>query len=292
MTLDSRSIAEIIREPPQRWDCSHRRREEDMTDPFGLSLGGLVVREYQVNTAVARWLDALVLHADHAGRPFATGVVCGKCISMAHGPALDHYVRGSSATLVQTKLATLGSVLLGQTLFGGLALKRRPWAPAVFDLVALCTAREPELEALLPQIPGCERMRVAIGSLDGERRFLPNEERPKRPTRQIPLDHELADRAYRVLKLSASLPPPVLSSGEAPEAVFETPEGLVVIHTVPRPASLALAGLVLFLGEAVAARGLGPIRSVAVTTKPDPVVTSLVRAYPRCEVLRADGRRW
>jgi hypothetical protein len=293
MSFDPRPLSELVAEPPSEWNCGHRRQEEKMTDPYGLSLGGLLVREFQVNTDECRWLDGLVLHTNGAGDPYPTGVICGKCLGDPRRSALNSYVRGSDATVIQTKLKTLGAVLLGQTLFGGLALSLTPWAPARISLVSLCTAHEPELERLLTSIPGCEGLRVEIGSLADAGGFLAGVESRSRPNRQIVSDLELRQEAEAALGLGSPTHQLRLDSGETAEAIYETEDGLLCLHAVPRPVSLALAGLVLFLGEVLAARHPeAHVRSVGVTTKPDAVVTRLLRRYARCDALRPDGRRW
>jgi hypothetical protein len=293
MTPDPRPIAELVRDPPSKWICRHRRQEEEMTDPYGLSLGGLLIREYQVNTDECRWLDGLVLHTDASGEPFPTGVICGKCLGEVRRAGLNPFVRDSRATVIQTKRKTLGTVLLGQTLFGALALDRLPWAPAQRQLVALCTAHEPELEELLPQIPGCEGLRVQIASVDRASRFLLGSERRAKPGRQIVSDSDLRAEAEGALGLGPPAHLLRLGSGEEAEAVYYTSEGLLCLHAVPKPMSLALAGLVLFFREVLAARHPDTtVRSVGVSTSPDQIVTGLLRRYPGCDGIRRDGRPW
>jgi hypothetical protein len=288
---DNRAVPELVRDPPQEWICEHRRQEEKMTDPFGLSLGGLVIREYFVHTAEPRRLDGLVLHADAHGRPFPTGIICAVCLRERRS-ALNPFVRGAEATLIQTKRETLGTAVLGQTLFGALALQRLSWAPASIEMVALCTAHEPELEVLLPSIPGCERLRIEIGSLDDNDIFQPDVPAPRRATREIKVAPDLRRDFEEAHGLQPAAEPP-LASRELVEAVYETADGLLVVHSSPRTVSLVLAGLVLFFRELLAARHPKvAVRSVGLSRKPDAIVTSILRRYAGCDALGPDLTPW
>lgn len=261
-----------------------------MTEPLALSLGGLLIREYFVHTASTRRLDGLVLHADANGHPFPTGIICAYCLKERRS-ALNPFVRGAAATLVQTKRATLAAAVLGRALFGALALERLDWAPASLELVTLCTAHEPELEALLPSIPGCERLRVEIGSLDCGEVFQPGVPAPRRATRQIKADPDLLADFEQAHGLKPTQLP--LAARELAEAVYETPEGLLVVNSSPRTVSLVLAGLVLLSRELLAARHPElPVRSIGLSRKPDAIVTSLLRRYPGCDALGPGLKPW
>ncbi len=236
----------FIASAPLELECGHRRDEEKLTEPYARSLGGLLVREFGVKTAFRRRVDGLVLHEAADGYTFRASVLCWLCLTPPERLRLDQVVRGARVTLVQTKLRTLGMALLGQTLFGAKALEREH-APGELEAIALATAHEPVLEATLIDLPGADRLRVVIGSLAESGELVVNRERPRPPDRQPkPPAPELVRGVADHLGLGKPLEPVVLTSApETAEAVFGVDDGLLSVHSVRKPVSLTLAGLVL-----------------------------------------------
>lgn len=115
--------------------------------------------------------------------------------------------------------------------------------------------------------------------------FISGEERLAKPPRQQPRNEELRDTVVQALGLGARRDTIRLASGEEAEAVYEDEDGLVCVHAVPRPVSLALAGLVVFFGAVLAARHDGRTRSIGITRSPDAIVAGLLRRYPGCDVV-------
>jgi hypothetical protein len=205
--------------------------------------------------------------------------------------ALRPYVRGSSATCSDEARDARDGVL-GQTPFGGLAFELAPWAPKDLQLVALCEGREPELESVLPETEGCERLRVDVGSIDEEGRSSLDASSVHAVSPGASSDRDSPPRGARTRwrEIDDRI---VLSSGEQAESLYETGDGLAVVHAAPRPVSLALAGLVVFFGRVAAARMPGsPVRSVVVTTPAGRRGNATPRRYFGCDALRPNGQPW
>lgn len=265
-----------------------------MTEGYARRLGGLLVREFGVMTGRLRRMDGVLLHESAEGEPFPGGILCWYCLSAQERVQLARIVEGADVTVIQTKRETLGRLVLGQALFGALAM-RRVYATADLQSLALVTGHEPQLEATLIGLAGAEKLRVEVGSTGAGGSFVYGRERHKAPSRHPPPPAPaLLDQLRRALDLGE----PVLRARatEAPEyfdALFETPNGLLCVHASARPVSLTLAGLVLFSRLLLTKqRPDAVVRSVSVTPTDDPVVTGFLRQYPGCDALRPDGKPW
>jgi hypothetical protein len=236
-------------------------------------------------------MDGVLIHTDSGGGRQRWKIVCWRCEGADARIRLDTDVRAASVTMIQTKQASLGLALLGQTLFGGILVRERLKPAPPLELVALCFERDAELEKTLRNLKGAKHIRVETGIVDGAGVFVSGRERRRKPSEQPKRCPRLVTALQEALRLGPPLDDSFVltQARESAEAVFETRDGWLVVSSSRATMGLALAGHVLFSRLALARRHPEVrIRSIGVSRWPDDDVAEMLRRYRACDSVQPE----